>query len=248
MTTTPITTAAVPEATSTSRTRAFQIAWGLAMCFYFLEYASRSAPAVMIPELTQAFGTTAVGVSAILGTYYYTYSVTSLIAGAALDRVGAKKAVPVGIFILAVGCLLFSIPTATAGYAGRLLQGAGSAFAFTGAVYLAVHGFSARWLATAIGITQCRRDAGWIGRSIRRGTVARKRPRMANGLALARHCEPRRRCVAVSDYSVRNPLASGTLPGGHPCLLLTRSYLATRSPTCAGPSQDFCLCRRPSAT
>src|SRR5580692_3054566 len=132
------------------------------MCFYFLEYASRSAPAVMIPELTRAFGTTALGVSAILGTYYYTYSVTSLIAGAALDRVGAKKAVPIGIFILAVGCLLFSIPTTTAAYTGRLLQGAGSAFAFTGAVYLAVHGFSARWLATAIGITQC---VGMLGGS-----------------------------------------------------------------------------------
>src|SRR5258707_6030766 len=109
----------------------------------------------MIERLPTAFGTTAIGVSAILGTYYYSYSVTSLIAGAALDRVGAKKAVPVGIFILALGCLLFSIPTSTLGYAGRLLQGAGSAFAFTGAVYLAVHGFSARWLATAIGITQC---------------------------------------------------------------------------------------------
>ena len=156
MTTTPITTAAMPEAASTSRTRAFQIAWGLAMCFYFLEYASRSAPAVMIPELARAFGTTALGVSAILGTYYYTYSVTSLIAGAALDRLGAKKAVPVGMFILAVGCLMFGIGTINAGYAGRLLQGAGSAFAFTGAVYLAVHGFSARcstglggWLSSA---------------------------------------------------------------------------------------------------
>jgi MFS family permease len=162
MTTTPITTVAVPEATSASRTRAFQIAWGLAMCFYFLEYASRSAPAVMIPELTRAFGLTTVGVSAILGTYYYTYSVTSLIAGAALDRLGAKKAVPVGVFVLAVGCLIFSIGTINAGYAGRLLQGAGSAFAFTGAVYLAVHGFSARWLATAIGVTQC---VGMLGGS-----------------------------------------------------------------------------------
>jgi len=28
-------------------------------------------------------------------------------------------------------------------------------FAFTGAVYLAAHGFSSRWLATAIGVTQC---------------------------------------------------------------------------------------------
>jgi MFS family permease len=151
----PIAASLTPEAASGSRIRAFQIAWGLALCFYFLEYASRSAPAVMIQQLSVAFGTTAIGVSAILGTYYYTYSTASLIAGAALDRVGAKKAVPVGIFILAVGCLLFSMPTSTAGYAGRLLQGAGSAFAFTGAVYLAAHGFSARWLATAIGVTQC---------------------------------------------------------------------------------------------
>jgi MFS family permease len=36
-----------------------------------------------------------------------------------------------------------------------LLQGAGSAFAFTGAVYIAAHGFPARYLATAIGVTQC---------------------------------------------------------------------------------------------
>jgi MFS family permease len=155
MTTKPITAAIESEAASAWRIRAYQIAWGLALCFYFLEYASRSAPAVMIEHLATAFGTSAIGVSAILGTYYYTYSTTSLIAGAALDRVGAKKAVPVGIFVLAIGCLLFSVPIATAGYAGRLLQGAGSAFAFTGAVYLAAHGFSARWLATAIGVTQC---------------------------------------------------------------------------------------------
>src|ERR1700759_4395231 len=155
MTAHPITAAASPETANASRTRAFQFAWGLALCFYFLEYAARSAPAVMIQELSLGFGTTAVGVSAILGTYYYTYSVTSLTAGAGLDRVGAKKAVPIRLFILAAGCLLFGMSSATTGYAGRLLQGAGSAFAFTGAVYLATHGFSARWLATAIGITQC---------------------------------------------------------------------------------------------
>ena len=155
MTTKTIAAWAAPEAASGWRIRSFQIAWGLALCFYFLEYATRSAPAVMIQHLSVAFGTTAIGVSAILGTYYYTYSTTSLIAGAALDRLGAKKIVPIGIVILAAGCLLFSVSTVTAGYAGRLLQGAGSAFAFTGAVYLASHGFSARWLATAIGVTQC---------------------------------------------------------------------------------------------
>jgi MFS family permease len=155
MITKPITAAIQSDATSGWRIRAYQIAWALGLCFYFLEYVSRSAPAVMIEHLSTAFGTTAIGVSAILGTYYYTYSTTSLIAGAALDRLGAKKVVPVGIFILAIGCLLFAISTPAAGYTGRLLQGAGSAFAFTGAVYLAAHGFSGRWLATAIGVTQC---------------------------------------------------------------------------------------------
>src|SRR5262245_66179031 len=38
---------------------------------------------------------------------------------------------------------------------GRFLQGAGAAFAFVAAVYLAAHGLPARYLATAIGITQC---------------------------------------------------------------------------------------------
>lgn len=134
---------------------AYAIAWAFAAAFYFLEYASRSAPAVMIPELAQSFGVTALGVSAILGLYYYTYSTTSLVAGVLLDRYGAKYVVPTGMVLLAIGCLLFGIPQASVGSAGRLLQGAGSAFAFTGAVYLASHGFSAKSLATAIGFTQC---------------------------------------------------------------------------------------------
>jgi MFS family permease len=135
--------------------RAFAIAWLVALLFYFLEYAVRSSPAVMMPELVNAFGVPALGVSAILGTYYYTYSTTSLVAGILLDRLGAKYVVPAGLAIMGAGCLVFSLPHAWAGDVGRLLQGAGSAFAFTGAVYLASHGFPAQRLATAIGATQC---------------------------------------------------------------------------------------------
>jgi MFS family permease len=144
------------------QTRAFVIAWCFTVLFYFLEYAVRSSPAVMIPELEGSFHTTALGISAILGAYYYTYSTMSLVAGAALDRLGAKRTVPVGAAILGIGCLFFSGGSVMAGDVGRLLQGAGSAFAFTGAVYLAAHGFSARYLATAIGATQC---VGMLGGS-----------------------------------------------------------------------------------
>jgi MFS family permease len=141
--------------TPASHISAYKIAWVTALIFYFFEYVVRSAPAVMIPELTTAFSVDAIGVSAIIGAYYYTYSVTSLVAGASLDRFGARAPIALGAIILGIGCLLFVVSVPFVGYLGRLLQGAGSAFAFTGAVFLATHGFSGSVLATAIGFTQC---------------------------------------------------------------------------------------------
>lgn len=151
---------ATTDVNTTAEQKRYIIAWLLCLIFYSLEYASRSSPSVMVPDLANQFATNSVGVAAMLGTYYYTYSVTSLIAGASLDWLGAKLALPIGLILFAAGCLLFLVPALFAGYAGRLLQGVGSAFAFTGAVYLATHGLPARWLSTAIGTTQCLGMAG----------------------------------------------------------------------------------------
>src|ERR1700723_761156 len=161
-----------------AQTRAFVIAWFFTVVFYFLEYAVRSSPSVMISGLEAHFSTTALGIASILGMYYYTYSSMSLVAGAALDHLGAKRSVPVGITILGLGCLLFSVPTVIAGDVGRLLQGAGSAFAFTGAVYLAARGFPPRYLATAIGATQC---VGMLGGSAGQFLVG---PMIEHGVAV----------------------------------------------------------------
>jgi MFS family permease len=141
---------------------AYKVAWCIALVFYFLEYVGRSAPAVMIPELTAAFDVSVVKLSAIIGSYYYTYAVASLLAGASLDRYGASVPIAIGASVLGVGCLLFAIPVPSIAESGRLLQGLGSAFAFTGAVFLASRGFSGRSLATAVGCTQC---VGMLGGS-----------------------------------------------------------------------------------
>jgi MFS family permease len=145
---------AKPTAASAFQT-AFIIAWLFCLLFYFIEYAVRSAPSVMLPELTAAFGLTTVGLSSLIGLYYYTYAVFAIIAGAAVDRWGAKYTVPVGVLLLAVGTAIFAVNVSSIAGLGRLLQGAGAAFAFVAAVYLAAHGLPARYLATAIGITQC---------------------------------------------------------------------------------------------
>jgi MFS family permease len=171
-------TSALDQKQTGTQTRAFVIAWFFTVIFYFLEYAVRSSPSVMISGLEASFNTTALGIASILGIYYYTYSSMSLVAGAALDHFGAKRSVPIGITILGLGCLLFSVPAVLAGDIGRLLQGAGSAFAFTGAVYLAARGFPPRYLATAIGATQC---VGMLGGSAGQNVVG---PMIEHGLSV----------------------------------------------------------------
>ena len=158
------------SATSTATTHpsaggfrtAFVVAWIFCLLFYFMEYAVRSAPSVMLPELTKSLGLSTVGVSSLLGLYYYAYAAFAIIAGASVDRWGAKNTIPVGVLLLALGTAMFGLGASGIAGVGRFLQGSGAAFAFVAAVYLASHGLPARYLATAIGITQC---VGMLGGS-----------------------------------------------------------------------------------
>ncbi len=145
----------VKETTVTSRISATAIgAWLLVAVYYFYQYALRSATSVMMPQLTQAFGVNALGVSAIVGMFYYGYSPFSLVAGASLDRFGAKRAIPVGAALVGLGAIMFGSGNVTAANIGRFLQGAGGAFAITGAVYLITKNFPASIGASLIGATQ----------------------------------------------------------------------------------------------
>jgi MFS family permease len=129
-------------------------AWLLVAIYYFYQYALRSAPSVMMPQLTAAFGVNALGVSAIVGMFYYSYSPFSLVAGAAIDRFGARRIIPIGAALVGVGALLFGTGNVVAANAGRLLQGAGGVFALVGAVYLVTKNFPASMAASFIGATQ----------------------------------------------------------------------------------------------
>jgi MFS family permease len=129
-------------------------AWLLVALYYFYQYALRSAPSVMIPELTGAFGVNALGVSAIVGMFYYGYSPFSLVAGTSIDRFGAKRVIPIGAAVVGIGALLFATGNLTLANIGRFLQGAGGAFALIGAVYLITKNFPASVAASLIGATQ----------------------------------------------------------------------------------------------
>jgi MFS family permease len=151
------------------------MAWLLVALYYFYQYALRSAPSVMMPQLTEAFGVNALGVSAIVGMFYFSYSPFSLVAGASLDRFGAKRIIPIGAGLVGVGALLFGTGSVLAANVGRFLQGAGGAFALVGAVYLITRNFPASSAASFIGATQMFGMAGGsagqfcVGPLIKRG-------------------------------------------------------------------------------
>src|SRR6266850_5211577 len=130
------------------------VAWVVAASFYFLQYALRSAPSVMMPQLSEAFGLSAMGVASLAGLFYYGYSSFSLVAGAAMDRVGPKRLIPIGAAVLGIGALMFATGNQAAASVGRLLQGVGGAFAAVGAMYIASNYFQPFRAASLIGATQ----------------------------------------------------------------------------------------------
>jgi MFS family permease len=130
------------------------IAWLITAVYYFYQYTLRSAPAVMMPQLQEAFGPSGTAVASLVGLFYWGYSPFSLVAGIALDRLGPRKVVPLGAAAVGVGALLFATGGSEIASLGRLLQGAGGVFALVGAVYIATKSFPASMAATLIGATQ----------------------------------------------------------------------------------------------
>jgi MFS family permease len=134
--------------------RAAAVAWLLTAVYYFYQYALRSAPAVMMPQLSEAFDLGPLGVASMVGLFYYGYSPFSLVAGAAMDRLGPKKLLPMAAAMVGLGALLFASGNQEAASIGRFLQGAGGVFALVGAIYIATTSFPPSKAATLIGATQ----------------------------------------------------------------------------------------------
>src|SRR5208337_1163540 len=100
---------AVPDVDTEARKsiRLATASWVLVAVYYFYQYALRSAPSVMVPQLTEALGLNALGMASLVGLFYYGYSPFSLVAGATMDRMGPKKVLPMAAVVVGIGALLF---------------------------------------------------------------------------------------------------------------------------------------------
>jgi MFS family permease len=129
------------------------VVWGLGALFFLYEFVLRVAPSTMVPELMEAFDIDATGVGDLSAFYLYAYAPLQIPIGILMDRIGARRSLTFAALACGVGSLLFGLaPVFWVAAVGRLLMGAGSAFAFIGFIYITAKWFPDRWLATLVGL------------------------------------------------------------------------------------------------
>jgi hypothetical protein len=113
------------------------VAWFVTSVYYFYQYMIRSAPAVMVPEMSAGLGLTAAGVASLVGLFYYAYAPFSLVAAWHWTRSARAAWCPSDAprWRSARCCSRPASRRSPASVA--FVQGAGGVFALIGAVYLA---------------------------------------------------------------------------------------------------------------
>lgn len=139
------------------------LAWGAAALFFLYEFFARVAPSVMERSMQEALHQDAASMGTALGAYFYIYAPLQLVVGGIIDRLGPRQVLIPAVLAVALGCLLESLaPDVGMVALARILQGAGSAFAFVGTIYVAATYFPHRQLALLAGLTTALGMAGGI--------------------------------------------------------------------------------------
>lgn len=134
------------------------LAWFLCALFYFYQYAVRSAPGVMAGAMKITWGNNPVP---MMNAYYYmVYAFSALLAGALLDRYGARKTLPFAAAFVGACTLLLASGNEHLAVFGFTFQGIGAVFGFVGGVFVAAKYLPPTSLPTFVGLTQMLGMAG----------------------------------------------------------------------------------------
>jgi len=131
------------------------IMWGIACAFAYFQFLIQLSSGVIVKDLISTFHLTGFGAGLLASSYYYVYVTLQVPAGMLLDRYGVAKLLTQGSFVCAIGCVLFAASDSVwiVGL-GRLLMGAGTAFAFIGVVAVIRMWFPKSRFAFMVGLTE----------------------------------------------------------------------------------------------
>ncbi len=138
--------------------------WFIAVLFYAYEFTQRVSLNIYWPYLSKDFLATATAIGLMNSCFYWAYALMQLPSGILIDKLGTKKLMTLGVFIVSMGSLYFSyINTIEHAALARLIIGAGSAVAFICAMKLIIVWFPPYKFALVAGLTNL---MGYLGASI----------------------------------------------------------------------------------
>ncbi|MGD9153128.1 MAG: MFS transporter [Gammaproteobacteria bacterium] len=139
------------------------IVCSLASFFYLYDFLLRVMPSAMTNDLMSHFHIGAAKLGIMLAILYYAYAPMQIPAGLLFDRIGTRLLLTIMVLMCAVGTLLFGITDSVIiATIGRFLIGFSSAFAFLGALVLAVRWLPHKYFALFVGLVQLLGCAGAI--------------------------------------------------------------------------------------
>lgn len=153
-----------PGALKTARKKRMRLAWSVwfvAAVFVLFQFFLQLSSGEVISALMKTFALSAFGGGVLVSSYYYIYVLLQTPVGILLDRYGPRGALSWGALLVCLGGLIFATAkTVLFALLGRILMGAGSAFAFVGCLNVISIWFPVRRFAFMAAIVE---TAGMFG-------------------------------------------------------------------------------------
>lgn len=128
--------------------------WSVGALFFCYAFFQRMVPSVTVADIMRDFGVGGAVLGNLSAFYFYAYASLQIPVGVTIDRFGPRRVLAAAAVVCGAGSLMFALaPTIGVAYAGRLLVGAGAAFALIGTLKLGTVWFPPERFALVTGLT-----------------------------------------------------------------------------------------------
>lgn len=118
------------------------LVWAISAVFVLFQFFLQLTSGEIVNGLMKSFQLTALGGGLLASAYYYIYVVLQAPAGLLMDRFGPRRLLTMGAAVVFLGSFCFALAHYVFfALVGRILMGAGAAFAFVGSLSIAAKWF-----------------------------------------------------------------------------------------------------------
>ena len=138
--------------------------WFIVAVLYLIQCGLLVIPSIFNKELQFALSIDQADVGILFSAFLYTYVLMQIPVGVIFDRFLSRNVLLTASMLIIMGCLIFAISqNIWVGIIGRMIMGAGSAFAFIGALYIGRSWFPIAMFPLIVGLTEAMSGISEIG-------------------------------------------------------------------------------------